>query len=263
MPKLSLALVQQDTAWHDPATNLARAREAAAQAVRGGAQVVAFCELFTTGFTMSPEPFAEAVPGPTVEALAQLAKELGVWIVGSCVERHEPRPYNAAFALRPDGSLAATYRKIHPFSFGEENHHYVGGEDCPLFELDGLKAGLQICYDLRFPETFRSLSARGAELVFVPANWPSRRQTHWSTLLAARAIENQMVVCGINRVGRDPNVEYPGLSVVHDAKGEVLAKGDGEPGLVRATVDFDELRAWRAQFPALRDRRAEVYAKLG
>ncbi len=262
MPKLSVALVQQDTAWHDPRTNLARAREAAAQAASGGAQVVAFCELFTTGFTMSPEPFAEPIPGPTTDAMAKVVKELGVWIVASGVEWHAPLPRNAAFAIRPDGTLAATYRKIHPFSFGDENRHYSGGDDCPVFELDGVRAGLQICYDLRFPETFRRLSQRGAELVFVPANWPARRATHWLTLLAARAIENQMIVCGINRVGHDPTVEYPGLSAIHDARGEALSRGDGRPGLVLATVDLDDLRAWRQEFPALKDRRPEVYATL-
>lgn len=262
-PKLSIALVQQDTAWHDPATNLARARASATEAARAGARVVVFPELFSTGFTMQPEPFAEPVPGPTTDAMAALARELGVWVVASCIEAARPRPHNVAFAVSPDGALASTYRKIHPFSFGDENLHYAGGTEAPLFDLDGVPAALQVCYDLRFPETFRSLSKRGAQLVFVIANWPARRAMHWSTLLAARAIENQMVVCGVNRVGSDPSLAYPGLSVVHDARGEVLARGDDRPGLVQATVDFADVEAWRAQFPALRDRRPEVYARLG
>jgi omega-amidase len=260
--KLKITLVQQDSVWHDPAANLAKAKEAATRAARDGARVVAFTELCTTGFTMSPEPFAEPIPGRTTDAFAAIARDLGVWIIGTQVEAHAPRPHNAAFALGPDGELAAVYRKIHPFSFGDENNHYVGGTEAPLFSIDGVKAGLQICYDLRFPETFRSLAARGAEVVFVPANWPSRRAMHWSTLLAARAIESQLVVCGINRAGRDPNVEYPGLSAIHDARGEVLAKGDASEQLVSAEVDFDDARAWRARFPALRDRRPDVYAKL-
>lgn len=261
-PKLSIALVQQDTRWHDPVANLGRAREFVSQAARGGARVVVFPELFTTGFTMQPEPFAQAVPGPTTDAVAALAREFGVWIIGTVIEANEPRPRNVAFAARPDGSLAAVYRKIHPFSFGDENLHYAGGDECPVFELDGVPTALQVCYDLRFAETFRAAAAKGVQLMFVVANWPSRRAMHWSTLLAARAIENQMVVCGVNRVGKDPSLEYPGLSVLHDAKGEVLAKGDASEGLVQATVDFNEVEAWRAQFPALRDRRPDVYAKL-
>ncbi len=261
-PRLAIALVQQDTVWHRPDMNLERAAQFVAEAAGRGARVVAFPELFTTGFTMSPEPFAETLPGPATQALALLARAHDVWIIASSIEAHAPRPRNAAFAIRPDGSIAAAYRKIHPFSYGDENQHYVGGDDCPLFDLDGVTAVLQVCYDLRFPEPLRAASARGAELTFVLANWPARRARHWSALLEARAIENQMVVCGINRAGRDPSLEYPGLSVVHDARGEVLARADAEPGLVLATVDFADVVSWRSQFPALRDRRPDVYARL-
>jgi predicted amidohydrolase len=260
---LRIALVQQDTAWHQKGANLKAARQAVAQAAKERARVVAFCELFSTGFTMAAEEHAESIPGPTTAFVGGLAKEYGVWILGTGIEQHAPRPRNAAFVFNPQGELVSVYRKIHPFSFGEENQHYVGGSECAIFDLDGVQAGIQICYDLRFPETFRAMSADGAELVFVPANWPTRRAAHWSTLLAARAIENQMVVCGINRVGKDLSLEYPGLSVIHDARGEVLAKGDDQPGLVIADVDFEDVRRWRAQFPALRDRRPEVYATLG
>jgi omega-amidase len=185
-----------------------------------------------------------------------------VYIVGTVIEASEPKPRNAAFLATPTGELAGVYRKIHPFSFGDENQHYIGGTECPLLEIDGVPTALQICYDLRFPEPFRAAAIAGAQLVLVPANWPTRRVSHWSTLLAARAIENQMVVCGINRVGRDPNVEYPGCSVIHDARGEVLARGDATESIVSAEVDFGDVAAWRKQFPALRDRRPDVYAHL-
>jgi predicted amidohydrolase len=260
---LRVALVQQDTVWQDPAANLARAAGFAEQAARAGARVAVFPELFTLGFTMAPEPFAETIPGPTSEALATLSKRFGLYLVGSAVEAHAPHPRNAAFVTAPDGSLVAAYRKIHPFSYGEEHRHYSGGEDCPVFDVDGIPCGLQICYDLRFPEPFRALAAQGAEVVFLPANWPVRRIAAWSTLLAARAIENQFAVCGVNRVGRDPGLEYPGKSAIHDCFGEVIARGDATEGLVVGDIDLEKLRAWRERFPALRDRRVEVYAALG
>ncbi len=260
---LRVALVQQDTAWQDPTTNLGRARGFVGQAAQAGARVVVFPELFTLGFTMAPEPFAEPLPGPTCDAVAALSREFGVYLVGSVVEAHAPHPRNAAFVTAPDGALVAVYRKIHPFSYGDENRHYSGGDDCPRFEIDGIACGLQICYDLRFPEPFRSLAARGAEVVFVPANWPARRINAWSTLLAARAIENQMAVCGANRVGRDgAGLDYPGASALHDCFGEVIAKGDATEGLVVGDVDLDALRAWRERFPALKDRRVGVYSAL-
>ncbi|BDU69972.1 hydrolase [Geothrix oryzae] len=263
MTTLRVALIQQDTVWQDPAANLARARGFAEAAARAGARVAVFPELFTLGFTMAPEPYAEPLPGPTTEAVAALSREFGLYLVGSAVEAHAPHPHNAAFVTAPDGSLEAAYRKIHPFSYGEEHQHYTGGGDCPLFEIDGIPCGLQICYDLRFPEPFRTLAARGAEVVFVPANWPARRIAAWSTLLAARALENQMALCGANRVGRDAlGLDYPGASAIHDAYGEVVAQGDATEGLVVGDIDLSALRAWRERFPALRDRRPEVYSAL-
>ena len=259
---LRVALVQQATVWQDPAANLAKAGEFVAQAARSGARVVVFPELFTLGFTMVPEPFAEPIPGPTVEAMATLSREFGLYLVGSVVEAHAPHPRNAAFVTAPDGSLVATYRKLHPFSYGEENLHYSGGTDCPLFAVDGIPCGLQICYDLRFPEPFRALAAKGAEVVFVPANWPARRISAWSTLLAARAIENQMAICGVNRVGRDPQLDYPGRSAIHDCFGEVIALGDAAEGVVVGNIDLAAQRAWRERFPALKDRRPDVYPGL-
>ena len=261
--RLRVALIQQATLWQDPEANLARARAWVARAAETGARVAVFPELFTLGFTMAPEPFAETLPGPTTEALGALSGEFGLYLVGSAVEAHAPHPRNAAFVTGPDGSLLATYRKLHPFSYGEEHQHYCGGEDCPLFEVDGIPCGLQICYDLRFPEPFRALAARGAEVVFVPANWPRRRISAWSTLLAARAIENQMAICGVNRVGQDAlGLDYPGASALHDAFGEVVAKGGEGEELVVGDLDLDQLRAWRERFPALKDRRPEIYRAL-
>jgi predicted amidohydrolase len=261
---LRVALIQQDTVWQEPAANLARARGFVEEAARAGARVVVFPELFTLGFTMAPEPFAEPIPGPTVEAVASLSREFGLYLVGSMVEAHAPRPRNAAFVTAPDGALVAVYRKIHPFSYGEENRHYSGGTECPVFNIDGIPCGLQICYDLRFPEPFRALAAQGAEVVFIPANWPARRITAWSTLLAARAIENQMAICGVNRVGRDAlGLDYPGASALHDCFGEVIAKGGATEELVIGDIDLAQLRAWRERFPALKDRRVEVYSALG
>ncbi len=260
---LRVALIQQATVWQEPGTNLARARGFVQAAAWSGARVAVFPELFTLGFTMAPEPFAETIPGPTVEAVANLSREFGLYLVGSVVEAHAPHPRNAAFVTAPDGSLVAAYRKLHPFSYGEENLHYSGGTDCPRFELDGIPCGLQICYDLRFPEPCRALAVKGAEVVFVPANWPARRISAWSTLLAARAIENQMAICGVNRVGRDTaGLDYPGASALHDCFGEVIAKGDATEGLVVGDIDLAQLRAWRERFPALRDRRVGVYSAL-
>jgi predicted amidohydrolase len=255
---LPVSLVQLDTAWHDPARNLVRAESFVAEAARQGARVVVLPELFTTGFTMQVAPFAETLPGPTTETVSLWARRFGVFVVATVAEQGTPLPRNAAFVVSPDGALIATYRKLHPFSFGDENRHYAPGSELCVFEVDDVRCALQICYDLRFPETFRALSDRGVECCFVVANWPTRRAAHWSALLVARAIENQMAVCGVNRVGSDPNVAYGGASAIVSEQGEGLACGGPSEGLVSATLDIDRLRAWRRDFPALRDRRRDL-----
>lgn len=256
--QLPVSLVQFDTVWHDPAANVAKAGALVAQAAAGGARVVVLPELFTTGFTMEPAAFAEPLPGPTSDTVAAWARRHNVFIVGTVPERGASLPHNTAFVVGPDGQCVASYRKLHPFSFGDENNHYAPGRDLCVFDLDDVSCALQICYDLRFPETFRALADRGVECTFVVANWPTRRVSHWSALLVARAIENQMAVCGVNRVGQDPNVAYPGASAIVSEQGELLAAGGSSEGLVSAVLDFGRLREWRRVFPALRDRRRDV-----
>jgi predicted amidohydrolase len=252
---LRIALIQQDTLWQNPAANLARAREYVSQAARVGARVAVFPELFTLGFTMAPEPFAEALPGPTTEVLSALSREFNLYLVGSAVEAHTPHPRNAAFVTAPDGSLQATYRKLHPFSYGEENRHYSGGEDCPVFEIDGIPCGLQICYDLRFPEPFR-LAAEGTDLFAVVANWPERRRAHWQLLLKARAVENLCYVAGVNRVGEDgKGNRHMGDSSVTSPWGETLVSAAETETVLIADIDPTVVADARAKFPVLKDRR--------
>ena len=109
--------------------------------------------------------------------------------------------------------------------------------------------------DLRFLGLCRGGATRGAELICVNANWPAARESHWLALLAARAIENQAYVAAVNRCGRDPNVEYSGRSQIIDPRGEMLADAQSEERVIHATLDLDDLRAYRRKFPALEDVR--------
>jgi predicted amidohydrolase len=114
-----------------------------------------------------------------------------------------------------------------------------------------------ICYDLRFPEIFRISTRGGAEILVVIANWPQAREMHWLALLRARAIENQCYVAGVNRVGRDPNVEYSGRSVIIDPRGEIMADAGNKQLIISTEFDLSALRDYRRQFPALTDIRPE------
>jgi predicted amidohydrolase len=149
--------------------------------------------------------------------------------------------------------LVAKYRKMHPFSLGGENEHYAAGQDPVIFDWNGVKVCPLVCYDLRFPEIFRTAVVRGAEVFVVIANWPRARQRHWEILLKARAVENQAYLVGINRVGRDPNLKYRGGSLIVDPRGEVIAEGMEREVVIRAEIDPADLRDYRRRFPALRD----------
>jgi predicted amidohydrolase len=144
---------------------------------------------------------------------------------------------------------------LHPFTYGGETQHYAPGEALVLSPWGELLLAPLICYDLRFPETFRAAVTRGAQLFAVIANWPESRVAHWLTLLKARAIENQCYVAGVNRCGSDPRLIYPGHSVIIDPRGETLAEAGADDTIIQAGVDLASLTEYRRTFPALEDIR--------
>jgi predicted amidohydrolase len=206
---------------------------------------------------------AEPLDGPLTRALAAIAAETGTWVFGdSFAERLEPQPgqvehFNTQVVLGPDGALVASYRKVHLFGFnGGETTVMRGGGDLVVVPGTPLGAvGLATCYDLRFPELFRSLVEAGAEAFVIPAGWPERRQTHWQVLSRARAIENQAYVLACNEAGTHGGVPIAGLSMVVDPQGEVLAEAGTGEEVLSVEVDPTRVAAWRGAFPALDDRR--------
>lgn len=272
---LIVAGVETDIAWEDPATNLDRADGAAAAAKAAGASLLVLPEMFATGFSMAAERIAPW-GGEIRLGLAEIARRNGLWVLGGYAEPGPGRPRNAASLIDPRGDEALRYHKIHPFTFGGEDAHYDGGDALPTADVDGVRVTPLICYDLRFPEPFRAAADR-TDLFVVIASWPAARAAHWSALLAARAIENQAYVLGVNRVGEGGGLAYGGGSVLHDPWGAVVASagggfgegaaiGDaanaGIGGLVVGAVDAAVVADARARFSALADRRPDVYAGL-
>jgi predicted amidohydrolase len=228
-----------------------------------GADLVVLPELWLSGgFAIdSFAAAAEALDGPTVSAMSAAARQLGAWVhAGSLVERTEDgRLYNTAVLLRPDGSLAAVYRKLHLFGFtGGETSVLTAGTDLVTVDLDGVTAALVTCYDLRFPELFRALLDRGAELFLVPAAWPTQRVAHWSLLARARAVEDQAFVVAVGGCGDQDGVVLGGRSVVVDPWGVVLAEAGETEQVLVADVDPALVRKTRADFPVLADRRPDL-----
>jgi len=232
-------MIQMDIAWESKEVNFARAGEFVKKACEEKCDIVVFPEMFNTGFSMNIAALAEEEHGETSVLLSGLAREYGLnLIAGPAIKKAgESKARNCALAFDRSGMLLANYSKLHPFSFAEEDRHYAAGTETVLFSIDNMPSSVFICYDLRFPEVFRSV-ARTVHAIFVIANWPSSRIDHWETLLRARAIENQCFVIGVNRTGRDGNgISCPGASHTYDPMGNDLScahSGRGSDRRVRS-----------------------------
>ncbi len=283
-----VAGLQMDIAWEEPEENFRRVEvmvqraivgvgpaqgtPALAEGPRGGLDsepprsppgLLVLPEMFATGFTMDSRKAADA--GSRIrEFLASLATRFGLFVLGGYAEPAQPLPANACSLFSPDGEEILHYRKLHPFSFGEEDKHFVAGDSLATVEVEGLRVTPLICYDLRFPEPFRA-AADDTDLYCVIANWPQKRQEAWSGLLRARAMENQAYVLGVNRVGSGGGEDYAGGSVLLDPLGREVQQSTleaGHSGTVWGAVDKEEVSRARDRFSALRDRRPELYRKL-
>ncbi|MGQ0826511.1 MAG: carbon-nitrogen family hydrolase [Actinomycetota bacterium] len=252
---MKIAGVQHDIAWEQPEANFARLAPMIGEAADFGARLVVLSEMFSTGFSMHARRIAEPEDGPSAQFLSEQAHAHDVWLCGSIPIRYErdARPFNELVVAAPDGTRHR-YDKIHPFSYSGEHDHYAAGDSFLTVDIDGLRCSFFVCYDLRFADEFWQLAAT-TDCYVLPANWPASRRAHWRALLAARAIENQAYVVGVNRVGDGNGTPYVGDSMIVDPFGEVLADASATETIVCADVDPARVAAVRAQYPFLQDRR--------
>ncbi len=184
-------------------------------------------EMWTTAYTLTELPAILGEDEVDTELfLQQLAKEYEVHLVaGSIAVKEEEEIYNRSFVVNKNGETTYTYDKIHLVPMLDEPFYLTGGRSpVQMFELDGRKIGVIICYDLRFPELIRSLALQGAEVVFIVAEWPLARERHWEVLQQARAIENQVFIVSCNRVGEYDGVEFAGKSMIDRSVGRSVRK---------------------------------------
>ena len=252
---MKVAGLQTSIVWEQPDENHARLRPWLDAACAAGARLVVLPEMFACGFSMNTAQIAQPEDGPSTQFVIEEAKARSVWIGGSVPAKREgaTRPANTFVLAGPDGQLHR-YRKIHAFSFANEDEHYDAGDAFVTVEIDGLRVTLFVCYDLRFADEFWATAA-DTDAYLVVANWPERRRHHWTTLLRARAIENQAYVVGINRVGEGGGIDYSGDSRIIDPWGEILAGGAGTETMLLADVDPQVVADARRKFPVMADRR--------
>jgi len=253
---MRIALFQLNIAWENKVTNFKKAESFTKKIKDEKVDLIILPELFSTGYTMNSMALAEDISGETPSFLSMVAKKYNVNILGSFIEKTEEKPKNSAILFNEKGELTFHYSKIHLPSFLNENKHYSSGKEIPTFELGGHKFGAIICYDLRFPELFRKLVEKDVVCIIVIASWPSERIEHWDVLLKARAVDNQLFVIGVNRVGQSPTSNYPGHSVMVDPFAKVMAfYNENEEGIIIRDIDFSLVDRIRKEYPILKDRK--------
>lgn len=215
---------------------------------------------------------AETLPdGPTFTKIAQLCWELKVWILAGSIYEINPddprRPFNTAFLVDPRGVMVAKYSKLHPFDVvlpngvtSRESDRVAPGHAVVTVDTEWLRAGMAICYDIRFPEMFRLMALEGAKLFLVPANFTvNTGKDHWEILLRARAIENECYVVAANQMGKKPRFTAYGNSMIIDPWGTVIARSSDKPGIILAEIDPEYVTRVRQSTFTLDNRRPDVY----
>jgi predicted amidohydrolase len=243
------------------ADRLARVdRTVRAERALTGADVLVLPEMWTAGYFSFDEYAARAEPfaGPTLTAARGWARDLGLTVhLGSFVEVDGGGDlHNTSVVVNPDGTVGNVYRKVHLFGYGSrESQLLTPGEAIGTSDVHGVPTGITTCYDLRFPELFRSLVDHGAEMAAVCAAWPEARLAHWRLFTAVRAVEQQMYVVAVNAVGEQAGVVLGGHSRVVDPTGQVVLEARQDEGFTYADIDPSLPRRVRSEFPALADRR--------
>ena len=259
---MKVCAAQLASEWENPAANLRKADLLVRSAKDLGADLVLFPEQFVTGWSPHSTRFAEAPDGPVVTALREMARDCSVFLVGSYVERHDPRPLNTSVAIDPRGEIVGNFSKIHPFSPGGEDLHYDRGDHLSVFSAGDARFGIAICYDLRFAPVFRAYAAAGVHGVLVPSAWPCSRTRSWEILIQARALDNQFYVIGCNPTGTTPVDRYCGHSLSADPVGLVIARGGDGEELVMTELDTAKVASARARMPMEKDRRPDLYHRF-
>jgi len=259
---MKIALIQMDVALGQVQVNQEKAKDLIDKAITEGAKLIVLPELWTTGYKLDEiDKMAESENGQTIMMLRQIAKDNQVEIMtGSIAEARDGKVYNTSYAIDSAGTIQAKYSKIHLIGLMEEDKFIAAGNKRSTFTMSFGKAGMIICYDLRFTELSRALALDGCQTLFVSAEWPTVRGMHWRALNIARAIENQMYVIAVNRVGKDVNNNFFGHSMVIDPWGEVIAEGsETKEEVIMAEVDFTAVDEVRSKILVFADRRPECY----
>lgn len=260
---MKIALVSLDQLWEEKQQNLQMCKKYLQDACASYVDMLIFPEMTLTGFSMHIAQNSEDEANSfTIQTFKNLSLEYAISIAFGVVIKKGDRASNRVYITDKKGEILNFYTKIHPFSFSGEDQYFLSGDTLTIVEMENHSIGLTICYDLRFPELYSSLSAN-SDIIINIANWPAKRIDHWNTLLKARAIENQVFVIGVNRTGQDGNnLEYVESSTIFNANGECLKPMDVKGNMKIYEVDKSWTKAFRETFSTIQDRKIDLYKSI-
>ncbi len=251
---MKIGLIQFNPVWEDKESNKEKISELL-NSKEIDVDLLIFPEMTLTGFTMRSETYAEEIEGESFAYFASITEKFECDVIAGIIEHSSGKYFNTLMHIEKSGRLKNHYRKIHPFSFSNEDKHFSAGDKPIVTEINRWQTGLSICYDLRFPELYRQYGRDRVHLIINIANWPDTRIEHWSTLLKARAIENQCYVVGVNRVGDAQGLHYNGFTSIYDPMGKTIASVEYEERIIFAEIDKTIVDETRKKFPFLDDIR--------
>jgi len=259
---MKIATVSLNQFWEDKKENLLLCSEYIQKALDKNIDLIIFPEMTLTGFSTNIEKISEDENNSeTIKDFKKLAKDNNVAILFGIVIKDNNKALNKSIFIDKNGKIIGKYTKIHPFSFSGEDKYYNAGDKLITVDFMNHKIGLTICYDLRFPELYSAYS-KNCDLIINIASWPAKRVEHWNILLKARAIENQLFVVGVNRIGVDGNnLEYEESSNIFNANGDAI-KCQSIEDIKMFEIDKSYTKEFRSKFNTTNDKKRSFYREI-
>jgi len=249
---LKIALVSLNQIWENKEANLVKCKNFM-ERVRG-VDLIIFPEMTLMGFTNNIKLAEDFENSWTIKEFQKLAKENNIAIIFGIILKGKSNARNSSILVDKRGEVLGIYTKIHPFSFANEDKYFKAGKEIVKIDLEDIKIGLSICYDLRFCNLYSLMD--DCDIIVNIANWPAKRIDHWNTLLKARAIENQTYIIGVNRIGVDGNnLEYIESSKIFNANGDELKYKQIDKEMKIYELDLDWNKKFREKFNTIKDKR--------
>lgn len=262
---MQVAIIQMDIKIGEPDVNIDRLIDKLTESVQltPKPDVLICPEMWNTGYALNQlDRIADEDGIRTRNLISAFCRKHKVNVVAGSVavrDRKTGKSQNLSYVFNREGNVIGKYAKIHLFQLMDEHQFMAPGESVSSIEIDGIDAGVMICYDIRFPELARKLALNGAKVLFISAQWPNPRLHHWRTLLQARAIENQVYIVACNRVGESAGTSFFGHSMLIDPWGEIVVEGSDTEQILSAEIDIQVVEEIRKRIPIFDDRRPTLY----